>query len=120
MTIINTAANLPMRNKIADVLDRERKWPDALETADAADAIMAALPDMIPDLVWVVNEGNAVYLRTTPVMYAREYSVRAYTKHGWTTYYGEHAISAKFTDIPSAIAAANAHHRAAIMSVFNP
>jgi hypothetical protein len=38
-----------IRDKIAVVLDRERKWPDALETADA---IMAALPDMIPDLVW--------------------------------------------------------------------
>ena len=38
-----------MRDKIAVVLDRERKWPDALDTADA---IIKALPDMIPDLVW--------------------------------------------------------------------
>jgi hypothetical protein len=107
---------MTMRDKIARIASAGflQHW----HTEEIAEAIMSALPDMIPDLVWVTNEGNAVYLCTTPVMYAREYSVRAYTKHGWTTYYGEHAISALFTDIPSAIAAANAHHRAAIMAAF--
>ena len=32
-----------MRDKIVDVLDRERKWPDSLETAEA---ILAALPEL--------------------------------------------------------------------------
>lgn len=37
------------RDRIADILDHDRKWPDASETADA---IIAALSDMIEPLVW--------------------------------------------------------------------
>jgi hypothetical protein len=48
-----------MRDQLIAILDRDRKWPDAVETADA---ILAALPAMIeagiPDLVWTDHPFN--------------------------------------------------------------
>ena len=44
---IEAVMAMSIRDKIADVLDRERKWPDSLETADA---ILAALPELAAPL----------------------------------------------------------------------
>jgi len=64
MTTAQTDVEHPMRDQLIAILDRDRKWPDAPE---AADAILAALPAMIAPLEWhsttkgQVSEGKLHY-----------------------------------------------------------
>ena len=47
------------RDKIAEIVrDNMSRDPDTDDYRDAADAILSALPDMIPDLVWGPEDMN--------------------------------------------------------------
>ena len=114
MTPAQTDVEHPMRNQLIAILDRDRKWPDAAETADA---ILAALPAMIeagiPDLVWISSTyGQISY--SAGVRYFLEQSqigLSVSVKEGENfsiIYRGKSNEAAK--------AAANAHNRATLMA----
>lgn len=104
---------MSLRDKLTAVLDVERKWPDAAETADA---IIAALPDMIKPLEWRhaggdVKQGGAFVADTV----IRIVSYNIYLmRDGWWL----NAGSKTHPTLEAAKAAANAHHRAKVMEAF--
>lgn len=106
---------ISMRDQIAQRLaaaDRDqRPYPET------ADAILAALPDMIAPLVWPVFSTGQVHRSASPIIYGESYSVRG-GRLGWNAYYGEQMISPSCSEHEQAQAAANTHHRAAIMAAF--
>jgi hypothetical protein len=111
------------RDKINDIIDAEVYYaPDGeIEgLGGLADAILAAMPDMIALLVWECRS-NVSCTAHTPF---GEYLVETCHEDGygmWTPRddteddppFGYHE------DMQKAITAANAHHRAAIMAAFN-
>ena len=103
---------MTMRDKIAQTVSSGAKWRDKGEFV-LADAILAALPDMIAPLVWVENvdqgEGGEVALSSIGHVF------HAMTD-GWSLHRSLDWNDA--IDLETAKAAANAHHRAAIMSAF--
>jgi hypothetical protein len=110
------------RELIANVLDRERKWPDAPETADA---ILSALPEivqsMVNPLVWCPSDDKAeFYEYSTADNHSYEYEVGE-CDFGW--FFVEHILGYECSDhfgTPDAAkAAANAHHRAQVMSAIS-
>jgi hypothetical protein len=116
---------MTMRDKIADALAKAHNVSKAGNGFNRdADAILAALPDMIPDLVWDVlattESGN--------IFGSGIYGIdKGATKGGY--YVGlngrdvlvdDKGNTLWFEAIAQAQAAANAHNRAAIMSAFNP
>ena len=116
---------MTMRDKIADICDEEIQSDDP-SCYVLADAILAALPDMIPDLVWVETHNNLVL---TSSMDGRYYSLEWFmvgSGEGWRcTYYvnGKLEPSQILSEnsrcsLLQAQSAANAHHRAAIMAAF--
>ena len=98
---------MSMRDKITDILDEYSVHTDR-SLDDVADAILAALPDMIPDLVWVdyLNE----YKCETRFFYGRIYRNNI---GGWTLDDGESYSS--HDTIEAAKDVANAHHKAQLV-----
>jgi len=104
-----------MRDKIADILDKERKWPDAPETAGA---IVDALPSMVVPLVWEAGDG---------ITASQEY-LSAHSSMGgsYWTLEGELGCSfdmdafneAVFNSADEAKAAAQIHHVTQTMAAF--
>jgi hypothetical protein len=102
-----------LKDKIAGIiednhvgeLNRERVDLDA-----AADAIIAALPDMIPDLVWTQRQ-----VMGCDGLVSGDYSV-----HLGLWRYKDTPMSKGYGGLKEdAIAAANTHHRDAIIAEFN-
>jgi hypothetical protein len=90
-----------MRDKIADVLEcHEGEWTVYV----LADAILAAMPGMIPELVWQ-NNGNH---------WAGGYGFVVRQFGGEYTLTIRNQFDQKYPSIEAAKTAANAHHRAAI------
>jgi hypothetical protein len=108
--------NMTMRDQIAAVAldainEQYRNGSTRAGYAIAAtDAILAALPGMIPDLVWDkshVASWNEDY-HTVPT----NYTIRCADENGWKWSYGGGHGYARGPE--AAKAAANTHHRAAI------
>jgi hypothetical protein len=104
-----------MRDQIADIINEELIYDDDGSVScfmDSADAILAALPDMIAPLVW--EEGIAV----CPVTKNR-YSASWYDAGDDCTALlidgTYHCGDMSMTELK---AAANTHHRATIMAAF--
>ena len=92
-------------DKIAEIV-REYDW-DIGNDGEVADAILAALPDMIPDLVWVDLYGDGSKYEVTsdhPTGFSDSISKRA---NG--AYFSWHGA---FDTLDEAKAPANAHHKA--------
>jgi hypothetical protein len=81
-----------------------------LQSADCADAILAALPDMIAPLVWAYDAGwhNAGHYVIKGSSFEQDVM--------WS-YRGSYCRTV-FKNIAEAKDAANTHHRAAIMAAF--
>jgi hypothetical protein len=92
-----------MRDKIADVID----FTCHNDPYAQADAIIAALPEMIPDLVWE-NKGGRFH--------SGKYIIAAFESGLYVEFMllGLHCPKS----LEEVIAAANAHHRASIMAAF--
>jgi hypothetical protein len=87
-----------------------------VEARQAADAILAALPDMIAPLVWVSQQYN-IAAKGSGYCYSLinthgHYSVAVLSP-------GSAKVISRATSEDKAQAAANAHHRASIMAAFN-
>ncbi len=100
------------REKLIEILDAERKWPDAPETADA---ILSAMPDivrgMVKPLEWVGG------LAETPfgAYYVTEEGDDAWSFSCVEYPYAEKS-EAEFESEQSAMAAANAHNAAQVLT----
>lgn len=95
------------REKLVRILDNERKWPDAHETADA---ILAAMPEiagaMVEPLVWVRNgEHHAGGYGYVVRLRGMRFILTARNRH-----------PQEFDTLEAAKAAANTHHRAHILA----
>jgi hypothetical protein len=102
-----------MRDKIAKII-----WDHGLHDAHqaAAQSILAALPDMIPSLVWKKSKNSRV--RTTKMNLGLQYSMQislsggaiwsVNTVKGWHSAFDEHEAEGNI----------NNHYRAAIMAAF--
>jgi hypothetical protein len=109
---------MSMRDKIEETITfhfEERVFYGACWVEDAADAIIKALPDMIPDLVWVEDyDGRGFVALSAFGQYGvfDEGNPRWYSPIlGSPTY--------RYTDtLEQAQDAANAHNRAAGMAIF--
>lgn len=100
-----------MRDKIADVLSlAEMEYQTTGEGPPLhamADIIVAAMPEMIEPLVWTLYSPD-----DQPHWEAKGYSVESRPRDTW------YFMGICYNDIDKAKAAANAHHRAAIMAAF--
>ena len=88
---------MTMRDKIAAIFEDARN--DEVDAFDAADAIIMALLDMIPDLVWERShmtpwDGDYHSLPTA-------YTIRCADDHG--DYYDREDVDAKLTEHAAAI-----------------
>jgi len=109
---------MTMRNKITDILYKLDMGYIDTQCQPAADAIIAALPDMIAPLVWPAFSSEQVYQQAAPVIYSDTYALKGTNNTGWNVYYGQKMISPSFSCHLQAQAAANAHHVAQIMAAF--
>jgi hypothetical protein len=101
---------MSMRDQIADIIKAKFALP--FWEAKAADAILAALPDMIAPLVW---EDNSAYSALGM------YKIEEYKNLCFSWGLNEDDLWTHGTEADSleqAKAAANTHHRAAIMAAF--
>jgi hypothetical protein len=102
------------REKIADIAMAQTGANDEQSWA-LADAILAALPDMIAPLVWVLV-GDLKYRSDHYSVWLHHLSSQP--KPVWML--SAPLITAtRYSSKEDAQAAANAHHRAAIMAAFN-
>jgi hypothetical protein len=102
---------MTMRDKISHIVWANRQTHN-LDADYIADAIIKALPDMIPDLVWediTAGWGTTDYF-IMPVLSSGEFRVYGIK--------GNYDNSAQYPDLEAAQAAANTHHRAAVMAAF--
>ena len=104
---------MSIRDKIAEIVTESHKGVSLGIPNDlwAADAILAALPDMIPDLVWrdiTAGFGTTDYF-IMPVPSSGEFRVYGIK--------GDYDNSAQYPDLDSAQAAANTHNRAAFKAM---
>ena len=101
-----------MRDKIASTISKNITLEDGVFVGgffDAADAIIAALPDMIPDLVWTLRQ-----VMGCDGLVSGDYSV-----HLGMWRYKDTPMSKGYGGLKEdAQAAANTHHRAAIIAAF--
>ena len=108
---------MTMRDKIAEalvnVLEHYRS-SQSIET-HAADAIIAALPDMIAPLVWLKSETLKCCV-SGKYLVQHEHDARGAGVWAFGTNDG---LVSDHHNKSDAITAANAHHRAAIMAAFN-
>jgi hypothetical protein len=102
-----------MREKIAGIVseaecsDDRGYGPIVLDPDAIADAIIAALPEMIPDLVWL-DRGERLR--------CGNYIIFHFTNGSYVEYVNL-ALGGGMS-LEGAKAAANAHHRASIMAAF--
>jgi len=111
---------MTMRDKIEETI-LDKVYVDGsgeMLVGEAADAILAALPDMIAPLVWPAFSSEQVYQQAAPMIYGDTYALRGTDNTGWNSYYGRQMISPMFLCHLRAQATANAHHVAQIMSAF--
>lgn len=106
---------MSMRDKLAQIIhdcDMER---DSFR--DIADAIIAALPDMVEPLVWHDYGKNEYHLSLGSVaeQNGNFYRIRCIGLDAWQI---EGDLTGIFPTLEAAKAAANAHHRAQAVSVF--
>ena len=98
---------MDMRDKIAEVIfEYVDTAPQTID--DVSDAILAALPDMIPDLVWVgavAKLESGCYYTAVSTLSGKSFCVD-YVYRG-----GSHCMG-YYADFDKAKAAANAHHKA--------
>ena len=99
--------NMKVTDKIVEILDKDRKWPDAKETAEA---IVAALPDIIPDLVWVEDGWWRHSAKPFPGYLSGAAFWIMHTEKGWLFA----SAGKRYGSLQEAKAAANAHHKAAL------
>jgi len=95
------------RDKIAEIIHNSVFHLNGLPrvtiiTKDVADAILAALPDMIPDLVWMRNGDH----------HAGGYGHVIRKMGSQFVLTGRNSHARQFDTIEAAKAAANAHHKA--------
>ena len=119
MTMRERRKEMSMRDQIARIIFRSGQSCDfQQDTIFAADAIMRLLPELIAPLVWETGDG---------ITASKEYfSADAVTGGRYWTMEGQLDCSfdldafheVYFNSDTEAQAAANAHHRAAIMSAF--
>jgi hypothetical protein len=107
---------MSMRDKTAGIARSLRYSSDNAE--ELADAIIAALPDMIEPLVWTEPDDNDY-----GHIFSGPYEITSKNSklfiHG--SLYGGMTLAFEFSaSLAEAIITANAHHRAAIMAEFNP
>jgi hypothetical protein len=99
---------MSMRNSIAHIIINDHDHH--ISAASTADAILAALPDMIAPLVWAYDAGwhNAGH-----------YVIKgsSFEEDVMWSYRGSYCRTV-FKNIAEAKDAANTHHRAAIMAAF--
>lgn len=86
---------------------------------EVADAIIAAMPECVPDLVW----GTTSYGKPECYINNSVYRIVGAMSGGYNLSFGRHVIRAEvarsnFATEQSAKAAANAHNRAAFMAAF--
>jgi hypothetical protein len=102
------------RDKIADILENMPENMNGWE--DAADAILAALPDMIAPLVWDKGIVDWAGLKQG----GRYVACSTFPEGSWAWWLdGDDESQDVCENEQAAKAAANAHHRAAIMAAFN-
>ena len=109
-----------MRDQLIAILDRDRKWPDAVETADA---ILAAMPAMIdagiPDIVWEDFDGRGAKAKAwgkANYLITRWSDGRFELVESYPGYQGDNLAGGFCESLEAAKAAANAHNRATLMS----
>jgi hypothetical protein len=95
---------MSMRDQIAEIIILEELL---LTYQELADEIVAALPDMIAPLVWELKSPD-----DQPYWLAKGYKIQSMPHDTWEW------NGCFFTGPNAAKAAANAHHRAAIMAAF--
>jgi hypothetical protein len=103
---------MSMREKIAEIIGIEvlsTRNRDGMGCWNATDAIIAALPEMIPDLVWYKDSFNNLS--------SGKYLLIG-TIGGYRSYYGNETLEGLYHKKEEAKAAANVHHRASIMAAF--
>ena len=101
---------MSMRDQIADICSTGARWRDKGEYV-IADAILAALPDMIAPLVWgQISDAFQVAGRDYKITYYEGMKDPYKLEHSAETSYYKMEDAAKD--------AANTHHRAAIMAAF--
>jgi len=106
-----------MRDKIAQIIsddvDAHLNSGIPWDGTKAADAIIAALPDMIPDLVW--EDLSELHYR---VLMAEEMPWRceSYTEGRWFLIWSDTLIQGEWDTAEQAKAVANAHHKAKVMA----
>jgi len=123
-----------MRDRIAEIIDdavSEIDWPEAswmmdpeiahkqaldlvsAERGKIADAIIAALPEMIAPLVF---NGNP-HWPTSSISQCCKYSVEEQDEGSWSVSMADDTIGF-YDSLDEALDAMNTHHRAAIMAAF--
>jgi hypothetical protein len=111
--------DMSMRDKVASTISKNITLEDGVFVGgffDAADAIIAALPDMIAPLVWEADVESYSYSTTQ----TGQYQVRE-AGSGWYVQLDcmrSSLVSQNLASREQAKAAANTHHRAAIMAAF--
>jgi hypothetical protein len=109
------------RDKIAEIIMANRavdNWQGPTPAdVDLANAILAAMPDMIAPLVW--TKTKAKLIRRTNMSLGLQYTMRISLSGSamWRVNTVANWSAAGCADI--AIRAVNTHHRAAIMAAFN-
>jgi hypothetical protein len=123
---------MTMRDKIADIIDETLAYDydgSVSGITDAADAILAALPDMIAPLVWekaIIEStgsgsredfGGWTMVAKTPLKVITIDFHEQWERKGVRYPYYSNTCGG-FQDEAEAIKATNTHHRAAIMAAF--
>jgi hypothetical protein len=96
-----------MREKISEIV-LDYMLDSMSDQDDAADTIIAALPEMIAPLVWSEDENGHLY--------SRDYVLIKFLT-GYLVDTNDLSLGHDFT-LEAAIEKANAHHRASIMAAF--
>jgi len=89
---------MDMRDKIADIVRGGIKGHASFD--EVADAIVAALPDMIAPLVWTLHSPD-----DQPFWSAKGYSIESVPRDTW------YFMGCYYADVEDAKVAANTHYR---------
>lgn len=107
---------MTMRDKIAAIIETHTL---SVDSRNAADAIIAALPDMVDPLVWDGPRSvRGGYFIDTGVKHGKFYVLHRSGSEGGGPIDGPNGDIWFDTD-EAAKAAANTHHRAQVLSAFN-